>query len=99
MSNLLSKTIPLLQEPRMYIVGRVWLPLALNWLMMALEGPFILRVISRMPEATWNLAAFGIAFTIALVVEAPIMMLLSASAALVESRQNYERLWRFATVM
>lgn len=76
---------------------RLWGPLALNWLMMAIEGPILVSLIGRLPDSTEGLAAFSIAFAIALIVEAPIMMLLSAGAALVDSRASYERLWRFAT--
>lgn len=76
---------------------RLWGPLALNWLMMAIEGPILVSLIGRLPEAAEGLAAFSVAFAVALIVEAPIMMLLSAGAALGENRPNYERLWRFAT--
>lgn len=78
-------------------IFRLWGPLALNWLMMAVEGPILVSLIGRLPEAAAGLAAFSVAFSVALIVEAPIMMLLSAGAALGSSRPNYERLWRFAT--
>ncbi len=78
-------------------IFRLWGPLALNWLMMAVEGPILVSLIGRLPHPTEGLAAFSVAFAVALIVEAPIMMLLSAGAALGDSRPNYERLWRFAT--
>lgn len=78
------------------VIARLWGPLALNWLMMALEGPLLVGLVSRLPEATSNLAAFSVAFAIALLVEAPVMMLLSTSAALAEDRPSYERIGRFA---
>ncbi|RMF51410.1 MAG: hypothetical protein D6750_03710 [Bacteroidetes bacterium] len=78
------------------VIARLWGPLALNWLMMALEGPLLVGLVSRLPEATPNLAAFSVAFAIALMVEAPVMMLLSTSAALAEDRLSYERIWAFA---
>lgn len=81
------------------VIARTWVPLALNWLMMALEGPLLVALIGRLAEPTASLATFSVAFAIALIVEAPIMMLLSASAALVSSRAGYEKLWRFASAL
>jgi len=64
--------------------------------MMALEGPYIAAIVARMPEAAPNLAAYGVAFSLAWLVESPIMMLLSASNALVRDRRSFEALRRFA---
>lgn len=73
-----------------------WLPLAFTWLMMASEGPFISAIIARMGETKENLAAFGVAFALALLVESPIIMMLSASTALVEDWPSYVKLRVFA---
>ncbi len=72
-----------------------WLPLAATWLMMALEGPYITAIVARMPEAAFNLAAYGIAFSIAWIVESPIMMILTASNALVRCQESLQALRRF----
>ncbi|MBN1296695.1 hypothetical protein JXA80_07930 [bacterium] len=72
-----------------------WLPIAATWLMMAVEGPFIAAIIARLPDLEYNLAAYGIAFSIGLLVEAPIMMLISASVALVRDDGSYRALCRF----
>jgi hypothetical protein len=72
-----------------------WLPLAATWLMMGLEGPYITAIVARLPDAAFNLAAYGIAFSIALIVEAPIMMVLTASNALVRCRESLHALRRF----
>ena len=72
-----------------------WLPLAATWLMMGLEGPYITAIVARMPDAAFNLAAYGIAFSIAWIVEAPIMMVLTASNALVRCRESLHALRRF----
>lgn len=74
-----------------------WLPLAATWLMMAAEGPYIAAIIARMANAAPNLAAYGVAFSIAWLIESPIMMLLSASNALVRDRASYLALRRFAS--
>ena len=66
-----------------------WLPLEVTWLMMALEGSFLSAVIARLAEAKFNLAAFGVAFAITLFIEAPVLMLVSASNSLVRDWQAY----------
>ncbi len=73
----------------------VWLPMAATWLMMSVEGLLIAAVVARLPEATVNLAAFGIAFGFALILEAPIIMILSASTALCRDREAFLALRRF----
>jgi hypothetical protein len=76
-----------------------WLPLAATWFMMALEGPYVAAIVARMPNAARGLAAFGVAISLAWLIESPIMMLLSASAALVRDRRSYFALRRFANVL
>ncbi len=76
-----------------------WLPLAATWFMMALEGPYVAAIVARMPEAARGLAAFGVATSLAWLIESPIMMLLSASAALVRDRASYLALRRFANTL
>ena len=72
-----------------------WFPLALAWLMMALEAPWIQGVISRKPDSETQLAAFGLVFSLSILIETPIIMLLATSNALARDRQSYQRLWRF----
>ena len=76
-----------------------WSPLALTWLMMAAEQPFLVSVIARLPDPKYNLAAFGIAFSFALIIEAPVIMLMSASTALVGSSHSYRKLKRFTDIL
>ncbi len=63
--------------------------------MMALEGPFVHAVIGRLPDPTVGFAAFGVSMAIAVLIEAPVIMLLSASTALVEDAISYRRLQTF----
>ena len=72
-----------------------WLPLAAAWIMMSVEGPFLAAVIARLPEPRFNLAAYGVAFAFALVIEAPVIMIMSASTALAEDRLKFRRLRNF----
>ncbi len=64
--------------------------------MMAAEGPFLAAVIARQPSPIENLAAFGVAYAAAMIVESPVIMLMSASTALVRDRQSYIVLRRFS---
>ncbi len=76
-----------------------WLPLEATWLMMAVEGPFLAAVIARLGAAELNLAAYGVAFSFALIVEAPVIMMMSASTALVRDRRSFVALRRFAWML
>jgi progressive ankylosis protein len=76
-----------------------WAPLAAQWFMMAAEGPFLAAIIARMGDPTFNLAAYGVAFAFAILVESPVIMLMSASTALVEDAASYRRLRGFAMLL
>jgi progressive ankylosis protein len=67
--------------------------------MMALEGPFLAAIIARLADPAFNLAAHGIAFAFGILIEAPVIMLLSASTALVEDRDSYRKLRNFANAL
>lgn len=75
------------------------MPLAVTWLIMSLEGPFLSAVIARMAEPKFNLAAYGVAFSIALLVEAPIIMILAAATALVRDRDSFLKVRRFTCAL
>lgn len=72
-----------------------WIPLAATWLMIAAEGPFLAAVIARLADPKYNLAAYGVALSFALIIEAPVIMMLSASTALVEGRRSFLKLRNF----
>ena len=72
-----------------------WLPLAATWIMMSVEGPFLAALIARSSEPKFNLAAYGVAYSLALIIEAPIIMIMSASIALVKDRQSFYKLRNF----
>jgi progressive ankylosis protein len=76
-----------------------WLPLAAQWLMMSLEGPFLAAVIARLDDPVFNLAAYGVAFAFAILVESPVIMLMSASIALVEDPASYRRMRSFTLAL
>ena len=78
---------------------RFWLPLASTWLMMAFEGPFLAALIARLAAPVHNLAAHGVAVAVAVIGEAPVIMMLGASTALVDGRVSFLRLRRFTLAL
>ncbi|MEN8194842.1 MAG: hypothetical protein ABFS12_18620, partial [Bacteroidota bacterium] len=76
-----------------------WIPLAVTWLMMSVEGPYLSAIIARMTEPKYNLAAFGISFSFALIIEAPVIMLMSAATALVTNFDSYKKLKNFTYLL
>jgi hypothetical protein len=80
----------------MHRIVRTWWPLALSWLLMAVESPAVSAIVARLAEPQINLAAFGgLVWPLALIIESPILMLLSASTALSKDWDLYLRLRRF----
>ncbi|MCY4572330.1 MAG: hypothetical protein OXF01_05965 [Gemmatimonadetes bacterium] len=77
-------------------ITRFWSPLAATWVMMAVEGPLLAATIARLPDPKINLAAHGVAFAIAILVEGPVIMLMTAATALVRDAHSYRRLRLFA---
>jgi hypothetical protein len=78
---------------------RAWWPLAASWLFMSIEQPLVGSVLARLADPTVHLAALGgIVFPLALVIEAPIIMLLAASTALSKDRQAYRLIYRFMMI-
>jgi Na+-driven multidrug efflux pump len=73
----------------------IWLPLALTWAMMAIEGPVLNAIVSRLPDQAVNLAAFGLSVSIAIVIESPVIMLLSTSIALVRDFPSWLAVRRY----
>jgi Na+-driven multidrug efflux pump len=76
-------------------IFKFWVPLAATWLMMSVEGPYLSALIARLAEPEYNLAAYGIAFSLALIFEAPVIMMMSASTSLVRDYHSFKQLRRF----
>ena len=76
-----------------------WIPLAATWMMMATEGPLLSAIIARIADPKFNLAAYGVAFSFALIVEAPVIMMLSASTALVKDWASFLKLRNFTFIL
>ena len=64
---------------------------------MACEAPLVTMVVARLADARVNLAAYGsVVFSLSLLIEAPVIMLLAASTALSTDRRSWGLLARFA---
>jgi len=71
------------------------MPLTFTWVMMSCEGPLLTALIARLPNEKYNLAAFGVTWAIALLVEAPVIPILSTTAALLSDFGAYQKIKRF----
>ena len=81
-------------------IFKTWWPLAASWLLMGLELPAINIVLSRLIDPEIHLAAYGsLVFPLALLIEAPIIMLLAASTALCSDWETYRAVRRFMHVL
>lgn len=65
------------------------LPLSFSFLIMTIGSPWIQAVISRKPDAETQLAAFGLALSLAQLFHSPIINMLTTSNALARDRQSY----------
>ena len=74
----------------------LWLPLAVSQLMMVLEPTIINIGLGRTVDPEMALAAYGVAFSLALLVEAPVLMVLDASVARSVDRAAFRLIERFA---
>ena len=66
---------------------------------MSVEGPFLSALIARLDEPKYNLAAYGVAFALALIIEAPVIMMMSASTAIVKDEHSFLKLKRFTYLL
>jgi hypothetical protein len=79
----------------LWTLFRFWLPLWASWLLMMTEMPIVNAFVARMAEAKVQLAAFGVAFSLALAIESPIVPQLTAGNALARDGTSFRRLRRF----
>ncbi|MCA9471593.1 MAG: hypothetical protein MRJ96_08400 [Nitrospirales bacterium] len=81
-------------------VFELWWPLAGSWLLMGIELPIVSAVMARLADPEIHLAAYGgVVFPLALIIEAPVIMLLAASTALSKDWTSYAFLRRFTVLL
>jgi Na+-driven multidrug efflux pump len=84
-----------LQKLTYRAISLLYLPLAASWVLMLAEAPLVNAFLARGPDPELSLAAFGVAFSIILVVEAPILMMLELSIALSKSMAAFRKIRLF----
>ncbi|MCO6432123.1 MAG: hypothetical protein J5J00_14785 [Deltaproteobacteria bacterium] len=77
-------------------LSKFWGTLALSWLFMTAEFSLVNAIIARLPEAKFNLAAFGVTMALVMLCESPVFPAISASNALVKDAVSLQRLRRFS---
>ncbi len=70
---------------------RTWWPLALSWFMITVEQPILAAFVARSVEPKVQLAAWGLAFSLILILSAPSISMLAASTALSRDKASYAR--------
>ncbi|MDI3269567.1 MAG: hypothetical protein QJR00_02570 [Bacillota bacterium] len=73
----------------------LYLPLAFSDVIMFTAGPLVAATLTRLSHPEIHLAAFGVAESLAILLEAPIFMLLHASTTLSRSLEAFKRLFSF----
>ena len=73
-------------------IFQTWWPLALGWLLMTIEIPVLTAIIARAPNPEVNLASWGIAFVVVLIIGSPAIMFLATSTALSKDWGSYQTL-------
>ena len=80
-------------------IFKTWWPLAFSWVLMSAELPALSAVMARLANPEINLAAYsGVIWPVALIIEAPIIMLLAASTALSRDWASYQKLNKFMLI-
>ena len=77
----------------------LWLPLAVSFELMMLEGPAVQGAMGRLPDPKLNLAAWGLTMSLSLLIESPVIMLLATAIALVQDGDSYRALRRFMVTL
>jgi hypothetical protein len=77
----------------------LYIPLALSWLLMAMEGPTAVSVVSRAADSKVHLAAFMVLMAVSLFIESPVIDLLTTSTRLIQNRSQYRPVRSFAIGM
>jgi hypothetical protein len=77
---------------------RLFLPLALSWLFMSIEGPIATAIISRLPGSKVQQAAFFALLGISLFIESPAIDFISTGTTLTKGWKSYLSIRKFAFI-
>lgn len=84
------------QQP---ILFWLWLPLALSFTLMMLESPVTNAALARFADPSVQIAGFGVALGLSLLIESPVIMLLATAIALVQGRESFFAVLRFVLTL
>jgi hypothetical protein len=87
------------QAVNLRTLWREFLPLSLSDVTMACGDPMLTTTLAYLPSAQMNIAAVGIAKSLAIFFESPIIMILHAANALAASGDSRKALWRFTLLV
>jgi hypothetical protein len=87
------------QAVNLRTLWREFLPLSLSDVTMACGDPMLTTTLAHLPSAQINIAAVGIAKSLAIFFESPIIMILHAANALAASGDSRKALWRFTLLV
>jgi progressive ankylosis protein len=85
-------------DRNLFKLWQQFIPLSLSDISMALGDPLTTTTLAHLPDARTNIAAVGVAKTIAIFCESPIIMLLHASNALAPAQSSRRALWQFTLI-
>lgn len=77
---------------------REFLPLSLSDVTMAMSDPLVNTTLAHLPASHTNLAAVGIAKSLAVFFESPIIMFLHAANSLAGTQKSRRALWQFVRI-
>ena len=84
-----------MKNPSYKSIFMLYLPLALSWMTIVFEASLINAFLARGPEPEISLAAYGVAFSIMMVLHSPVIMILDVSIALSKGRPAFRSIRRF----
>lgn len=76
-----------------------FVPLAMSWMLMGIDGPVNVSVIQRLPRPELGAAGFTILFAVSIWIEAPIIDLLATATTLATTYKRYQLLRRFVLAL
>jgi progressive ankylosis protein len=86
------------QKSKLIQLWQEFIPLSLSDVTMALGDPLTTTTLAHLPLARINIAAVGVAKSIAIFCESPIIMLLHTSNALAPTQLSRQALWKFTLI-
>lgn len=84
------------QQPTLFWL---WFPLALSFTLMMLESPVTNAALARFTDPSVQIAGFGVALGLSLLIESPVIMLLATVIALVQGRESFFAVLRFVLTL